>query len=89
MTTSVNYFSFIGGTAIFNFMTPVMLITYQQLYSNFYYVNSSSVMQTDWVLNDYSKTNPNTFIKSVPKKNDPFVRLLTYQSDQSLYMRGS
>ena len=49
-TTSLTYLSSISGVISMNYFAPVMLVSYQQLYSNFYYLNSSSVLQTDEVL---------------------------------------
>lgn len=46
-TTSLNYLSALTGVIAVNFFAPIMVGSYQQLYSNFYYLNSSSVLQTD------------------------------------------
>jgi hypothetical protein len=55
-TTSLNYLSTLTGVICINYFAPVMIASYQQLYSNFYYLNSSSVLQIDEVLNSYGDT---------------------------------
>ncbi len=55
-STSLNYLSALTGVICINYFAPVMIASYQQLYSNFYYLNSSSVLQIDEVLNNYGDT---------------------------------
>ncbi len=52
-TTSVNYFSILSGIVSINFMAGGLSVFYQQTYSNFYFINSSAVLQTDAVLDRY------------------------------------
>jgi glucan-binding YG repeat protein len=59
LTTSANYLSVMGSILIFNFYSSLILVNYQQVYSLFYYLNSSAVMQTDWVIENYGKMNIN------------------------------
>ena len=52
-TTSAIFFSALGGAASLNFIACGSSLLYQQTYANFYFVNSSAVLQTDFVLQRY------------------------------------
>lgn len=43
-TSAINYLSLLSGVICVNFFAPVVSISYQQLYSNLYYLNSSTVL---------------------------------------------
>lgn len=97
-TTAVNYFSMLSGVASLNFMAVGASVFYQQTYSNFYFLNSSAVLQTDAVLDRYGDTSLINFSKAKKEKNndrDQYGRRLDQyastklQDDESLFMRGS
>lgn len=52
-TSSVSYLAIITGAVTANGFAPILTIMYQQTYANFYYLNSSAVLQTDDVLSQY------------------------------------
>lgn len=47
-----------------NYIGIVGMLAYVQSYSTFYYVNSSLVMNINYVLNEYHKANINSFFQS-------------------------
>lgn len=66
---------------------------YQQTYANFYYLNSSAVLQTDAVLERYGDASPSHLLRGGDRAR--FGRRLTsvpqgyIQDDESLFLRGS
>lgn len=97
MTTSVNYFSVLSGVVSLNFMAAGASVFYQQTYSNFYFLNSSAVLQTNSVLDRYGDTSLIKLSKPKKAKNnnrDQYGRRLDQynqtklQDDESLFMRG-
>ena len=43
------------------------MVGYVQLYSTFFYLNSSVLYQTDLILYEYLKYNPNTYLNLYEK----------------------
>jgi len=68
-TSSVNYFTALTGAASFNFFASGLTVSYQQLYANFYYLNSSAVLQTDAVLSEYGSTSFSRFMEKIYYKD--------------------
>ena len=81
-----------------NGVTPMLSVGYLQQYSSFYYLNSSSVAQTDALLREYGRTSVSGWLGGGEKEEqgeeeqDRLGRRLDYdghsQTDESLFMRG-
>jgi hypothetical protein len=53
-----------------NFMATAAGVFYQQTYSNFYFLNSSAVLQTDAVLDRYGDTSLIKLLKSKKEESN-------------------
>lgn len=79
-----------------NFLPVISFVNYMQTYSNMYFANMSTVLQTDTILHEYRKINPITYYRSTFKTDISTnsimkgnVRLLvSTQMDESLFLRG-
>lgn len=56
-TTSASFLSALGGVASLNFLACGSSVFYQQTYANFYFINSSAVLQTDFVLQRFGDSS--------------------------------
>lgn len=62
-STSTFFFSALTSIVSMNGVGLVSMLSYVQAYSNFYFLNSSLVMNVDYVLKEYRKANLNTYFK--------------------------
>lgn len=90
-TESAVYFTALLSFAANNFIPLMSFVSYLQVYSNFYYLNSSAVLQTDIILQSYYNINPISYYRSyysAANQNHNGRFLATTQTDESLYFRG-
>jgi hypothetical protein len=68
------------GVVSLNFFAPLLMVAYEQVYSNFYYLNASAVMQTDLILDQYNSASFNRLMQQFKHKEaanaNPFGRRL-------------
>ena len=71
-SSSTFYLTALASVVSTNFMGLIAMLSYVQAYSSFYYLNSSMVMRVDYVLEEYRKSNINSYFhlqsKSVEKR---------------------
>jgi len=88
-SSSTTFISILCSTLALNFIPTSSFVVYQQSYSMLYFINSSSVLQADNVLDQLMMTNPNSMINSQSSKRSHNQRILmSIQSDESLFFRG-
>jgi hypothetical protein len=83
----------VGSMFSANFLSSGLFLLYQQSYSTMYFVNSSSVLQTDQYLSEALNKNFNFYLNSQKNKNSSKAKyqsrlLVTLQGDVSLFSRG-
>lgn len=59
------YLNAIVSVISVNFVPLIGFVNYLQVYSSFYYLNSSAVMQTDKVLESYKNIHPLSYYRSI------------------------
>ena len=70
-----------------NCVGMIAMLAYVQAYSNFYFLNSSLVMNVDYVLKEYRKANINSYLHMQSEPVASRRALVELQSDKSLFMR--
>ncbi len=70
-----------------NCVGMIAMLAYVQAYSNFYFLNSSLVMNVDYVLKEYRKANINSYLHMQSESVASRRALVELQNDKSLFMR--
>ncbi len=91
-TSSTVYLTALTSIVSTNFMGMIGLMGYLQAYSTLYYLNSSMVMNVDYVLKEYRMVNINSYFQSQSSSSSASSSaskrmLVEFQNDKSLFLR--